>query len=183
MSDSSARQRLDTPRTSRRRVSLNMDAEAVGNFSESIARYLGTGRYLAWQTIIVIVWIALNLFAIKLRWDPYPFILLNLAFSTQAAYAAPLILLAQNRQENRDRVALEEDRRRAQQTKADTEYLARELAALRLAVGEVATRDYLRRELEELSERLAELQQPQPTSDGSAPSKSDGSERRAKRPG
>ena len=86
----------------------------------------------------------------KLRWDPYPFILLNLAFSTQAAYAAPLILLAQNRQENRDRVSLEEDRRRAEQTKADTEYLARELAALRLAVGEVATRDYLRRELEEL---------------------------------
>jgi uncharacterized membrane protein len=183
MSDSSARQRLDTPRTSRRRVSLNVDAEAVGNFSESIARYLGTGRYLAWQTIVVIVWIALNLFAVTLRWDPYPFILLNLAFSTQAAYAAPLILLAQNRQENRDRVALEEDRRRAQQTKADTEYLARELAALRLAVGEVVTRDYLRHELEELSERLAELQQPPPTSDGKAPSKSDGSERRAKRPG
>ena len=176
MSDSSARQRLDTPRTSRRRVSFNVDAEAVGNFSESIARYLGTGRYLAWQTILVIVWIALNLFAIKLQWDPYPFILLNLAFSTQAAYAAPLILLAQNRQENRDRVALEEDRRRAEQTKADTEYLARELAALRLAVGEVATRDYLRRELEELSERLTDLLQPQPTSDGKAPSKSDSSE-------
>jgi len=84
-----------------------------------------------------------------LRWDPYPFILLNLAFSTQAAYAAPLILLAQNRQENRDRVALEEDRRRARETKADTEYLARELAALRLAIGDVAkTLDYLRRELE-----------------------------------
>ena len=97
----------------------------------------------------------------KLQWDPYPFILLNLAFSTQAAYAAPLILLAQNRQENRDRVSLEEDRRRAEQTKADTEYLARELAALRLAVGEVATRDYLRRELEELREKLTELQQPQ----------------------
>jgi len=183
MSDMSARQRLDTPRTSRRRVSFNVDAEAVGNFSESIARYLGTGRYLAWQTILVIVWIALNLFAIKLQWDPYPFILLNLAFSTQAAYAAPLILLAQNRQENRDRVALEEDRRRAEQTKADTEYLARELAALRLSVGEVATRDYLRRELEELSERLTDLLQPQPTSDGKAPSKSDGSERRTKKPG
>jgi len=183
MSDSSARQRLDTPRTSRRRVSFNVDAEAVGNFSESIARYLGTGRYLAWQTILVIVWIALNLFAIKLQWDPYPFILLNLAFSTQAAYAAPLILLAQNRQENRDRVALEEDRRRAEQTKADTEYLARELAALRMSVGEVATRDYLRRELEELSERLTDLLQPQPTSDGKAPSKSDGSERRTKKPG
>ena len=102
----------------------------------------------------MIVWIALNLFAVTLRWDPYPFILLNLAFSTQAAYAAPLILLAQNRQENRDRVSLDEDRRRAEQTKADTEFLARELAALRLAVGEVATRDYLRRELEELREML-----------------------------
>ncbi len=119
----------------------------------------------------------------KLQWDPYPFILLNLAFSTQAAYAAPLILLAQNRQENRDRVSLEEDRRRAEQTKADTEYLARELAALRLAVGEVATRDYLRRELEELREMLTELQQPQPPADGDAASKSDGSERRAKKPG
>src|SRR5690606_28640160 len=92
---------------------------------------------------------------------PYPFILLNLAFSTQAAYAAPLILLAQNRQENRDRVSLEEDRRRAQQTKADTEYLARELAALRLAVGEGVTRDYLRKELDELRELLEALQ-PEP---------------------
>ena len=183
MSDSPARQRLDTPRTSRSRFSLNVDAETVGQFSESIARFLGTGRFLLWQSIVVIVWIALNLFAVKLQWDPYPFILLNLAFSTQAAYAAPLILLAQNRQENRDRVALEEDRRRAEQTKADTEYLARELAALRLAVGEVATRDYLRRELEELRELLTELQQPQPPADGEAGTKSDGSERRAKRPG
>ncbi|BDB44383.1 hypothetical protein IWGMT90018_48290 [Mycobacterium kiyosense] len=103
---------------------------------------------------MVLVWIALNLVAVRWRWDPYPFILLNLAFSTQAAYAAPLILLAQNRQENRDRVALEDDRRRAAQTKADTEYLARELAALRLAIGEVTTRDYLRHELEGL---LADL--------------------------
>ena len=179
MSDLSARQRLDTPRTSRR-FALNVDVEAVGRFSESIARFLGTGRYLAIQTVVVIVWIALNLFAVSLRWDPYPFILLNLAFSTQAAYAAPLILLAQNRQENRDRVALEEDRRRAEQTKADTEYLARELAALRLAVGEVATRDYLRRELEELRETLTELHLP---ADGEAASKPDGAERRSKRPG
>ena len=156
MSESSARQRLDTPRTSRRPV-FNVDPEAVGRFSEGIARFLGTGRYLAWQTILVIVWIALNLFAVSLQWDPYPFILLNLAFSTQAAYAAPLILLAQNRQENRDRVSLEEDRRRSEQTKADTEFLARELASLRLAVGEVATRDYLRRELEEIREMLEAL--------------------------
>jgi uncharacterized membrane protein len=182
MSDLSARQRLDTPRASRRRISFNVDAEAVGQFSESIARFLGTGRYLLWQTVIVIFWICLNLFAVKLRWDPYPFILLNLAFSTQAAYAAPLILLAQNRQENRDRVALEEDRRRAEQTKSDTEYLARELAALRLAVGEVATRDYLRRELDELRDVLTELQPAQPDGrDGTK--KSHSSERRTKKLG
>lgn len=157
MSDLSARQRLDTPRTSRRRFAPRFDVEAVGRFSESIARFLGTGRYLAIQTIVVIIWILLNLGVFTWGWDPYPFILLNLAFSTQAAYAAPLILLAQNRQENRDRVSLEEDRRRAEQTKADTEYLARELAALRLAVGEVVTRDYLRRELEDVIELLEEL--------------------------
>ena len=156
MSEISARQRLDTPRVSRS-IAPRLDVEAVGRFSERIARFLGTGRYLAIQTIVVIVWVLLNIGAFAWQWDPYPFILLNLAFSTQAAYAAPLILLAQNRQENRDRVALEEDRRRAEQTKADTEYLARELAALRLAVGEVATRDYLRRELEEIREMLAEL--------------------------
>ena len=108
---------------------------------------------------MVLLWIALNVAAIDWRWDPYPFILLNLAFSTQAAYAAPLILLAQNRQENRDRVTLNEDRRRAEQTKADTEYLARELAALRLAVTEVPTREHLRRELEDLRSLLADWDQ------------------------
>ncbi len=178
MSGLSPRQRLDTPRTSWGPV-FNLDPEAVGRFSESIARFLGTGRYLLWQTVIVIVWITLNLVAVRWRWDPYPFILLNLAFSTQAAYAAPLILLAQNRQENRDKVSLEEDRRRAQQTKADTEFLARELAALRLAVGEVATRDYLRRELEEIRELLTTLQPEKPA--GGKPGKQDGAERRAKK--
>ena len=106
---SDPRQRLDTPLTSRR-PTFNFDPETVGRVSESVARFLGTGRYLMWQTALVVVWIFLNLFAVTLRWDPYPFILLNLAFSTQAAYAAPLILLAQNRQENRDKVSLEEDR-------------------------------------------------------------------------
>jgi uncharacterized membrane protein len=173
---------LYTPRTSRR-FALNYDPEAVGRFSESIARFLGTGRYLAVQTILVIVWVALNLFAVSLQWDPYPFILLNLAFSTQAAYAAPLILLAQNRQENRDRVSLEEDRRRAEQTKADTEYLARELAALRLAVGEVATRDYLRRELEELREKLTELQQPTTPTGREGAGKRDSADRRSRKLG
>ncbi|GEL18599.1 DUF1003 domain-containing protein [Pseudonocardia asaccharolytica] len=146
------RRRLDQPRLGRRR--LDVDPEEFARLSERAARFLGTGRYLAIQTVLVVVWIALNLFAVSLRWDPYPFILLNLAFSTQAAYAAPLILLAQNRQDDRDRISLDEDRRRAERTKADTEYLARELAALRLAVGEVATRDYLRGELEKLAERI-----------------------------
>jgi uncharacterized membrane protein len=147
--------RLDQPRASRARR-WDVDPEAFARISERVARFLGTGRYLAIQTIIVIVWIGLNLAAFSWQWDPYPFILLNLAFSTQAAYAAPLILLAQNRQDDRDRIALEEDRARAERTKADTEFLARELAALRLAVGEVATRDYLRGELDKLAAQLAE---------------------------
>ena len=146
--------RLDVPSVGGRRLSglIRYNPDAVGATAESFARFLGTGRYLAIQTILVIVWIALNVFAVSLRWDPYPFILLNLAFSTQAAYAAPLILLAQNRQADRDRVQAEEDRARAAQTRADTEYVARELAALRVAVGELATRDFLRSELNRLVE-------------------------------
>ena len=153
MPEPTSGRRLDQPR-SQARFRLNIDPDTFGRFTERVARFLGTGKYLFWQTLIVIVWIVLNLTALSLRWDPYPFILLNLAFSTQAAYAAPLILLAQNRQDDRDRVSLEEDRNRAAQTKADTEYLARELAALRLAIGEVATRDYLRSELDRLREDL-----------------------------
>ncbi len=154
MPEITTRRRLDQPLVSRRR--LDIDPDTFARFSERIARFLGTGRFLAIQSIIVAIWIALNTLAAAWRWDPYPFILLNLAFSTQAAYAAPLILLAQNRQDDRDRVSLEEDRARAERTKADTEYLARELAALRLAVGETVTRDYLRGELDKLCERLAE---------------------------
>ena len=144
--------RLDVPRGSARSLGsyLRLDPDAVGRFAEGIARFLGTGRFLAVQTVIVIVWIVLNVFAVRLQWDPYPFILLNLAFSTQAAYAAPLILLAQNRQADRDRVQAEEDRTRAASTRADTEYLARELASLRVAVGELATRDFIRGELNRL---------------------------------
>jgi len=152
MPENTTNRRLDQPRIGRARIEV--DLEWFSRLSERIARFLGTGRYLAIQTVVVIFWIALNLTALLGRWDPYPFILLNLVFSTQAAYAAPLILLAQNRQDDRDRVSLEEDRTRAARTKADTEYLARELAALRVAVGEVATRDYLRSELEKLSDRL-----------------------------
>ena len=115
------RRRLDQPRSGRR-LSVDIDPESFGRFSESLARFLGTGTFLFWQTLLVIIWITLNLFAVSYRWDPYPFILLNLAFSTQAAYAAPLILLAQNRQDDRDRIGMDEDRNRAAQTKADTEY-------------------------------------------------------------
>jgi uncharacterized membrane protein len=152
MPENLTRRRLDQPRISRTR--LELDPDYFSRVAERIARFLGTGRYLAIQSVLVIIWIILNLTAWFGRWDPYPFILLNLAFSTQAAYAAPLILLAQNRQDDRDRVSLEEDRARAERTKADTEYLARELAALRIAVGEVATRDYLRGELDKLCDRL-----------------------------
>ena len=146
--------RLDVPSGGARRFGsfLRLNPDSVGQFAESIARFLGTGRFLAVQTILVVVWIALNVFAVRLRWDPYPFILLNLAFSTQAAYAAPLILLAQNRQADRDRVQAEEDRARAAQTRADTEYLARELASLRVAVGELATRDFIRSEVNRLTD-------------------------------
>jgi uncharacterized membrane protein len=177
VSKSAPRTRLYTPRTSRV-VAPRVDPEAVGQFTESIARFFGTGRYLLIQTVVVLVWIAVNVAAVSLRWDPYPFILLNLAFSTQAAYAAPLILLAQNRQENRDRVFLEEDRRRDHEMKADTEFLARELAALRLAIGDVAkNRDYLRRELEDLRGLLEDRH---PDKANKAPAASgDGSDARA----
>ncbi|MEO6957370.1 MAG: DUF1003 domain-containing protein [Antricoccus sp.] len=145
--------RLDRPRGRKRSISINFDNELVGRASEAIARFMGTGKFLMMQTILVLAWITFNLVALgRAKFDPYPFILLNLAFSTQAAYAAPLILLAQNRQEARDRVSIEEDRQRAVASKADTEFLARELASLRLAVGELATRDFVRSELQRLAE-------------------------------
>jgi uncharacterized membrane protein len=119
------------------------DAGAFGRFSEALARFLGTGRYLAAQTVFVILWITLNGVAFVRHWDPYPYILLNLAFSTQAAYAAPLILLAQNRQDERDRASIERDRQVAARTQTDTEYLARELASVRLSLDDMVTREDL----------------------------------------
>jgi uncharacterized membrane protein len=144
------RSRLDQPRVPRGFRPPRIDADMVGEASERLARYFGTARYLAIQTFFVIVWISFNVAAVKLRFDPYPFILLNLAFSTQAAYAAPLILLAQNRQADRDRVQVEADRARNDRAIADTEYLAREIASIRMALGEVATRDFIRSELAKL---------------------------------
>jgi uncharacterized membrane protein len=117
------------------------DPDAFARYAERMARLLGTGRYLAAQTIFVIVWITLNLVGAAMRWDPYPFILLNLCFSTQAAYAAPLILLAQNRQADRDRSEVERDREINARSLADTEYLAREMAGIRLALDRKADRE------------------------------------------
>jgi uncharacterized membrane protein len=133
------------------------DPDAFGRFAESIARYLGTGRYLALQTGAVVIWIAINITAVALRFDPYPFILLNLMFSTQAAYAAPLILLAQNRQADRDRAEIERDREVNARALADADYLAREIAALRLAIEHKADRDDIAdavRQLTQVAERL-----------------------------
>jgi uncharacterized membrane protein len=140
---------LSVPRGAPVRGSL-YDADAFGRFSEGIARFLGTGKYLVGQTVFVILWVVLNTLAFIHHWDPYPYILLNLAFSTQAAYAAPLILLAQNRQDERDRGNIERDRQVAARTQADTEYLARELAAIRLALSDVATTQDLAEHLERL---------------------------------
>jgi uncharacterized membrane protein len=135
-----------------------MDPDSVGRGAEGFARFMGTGRFLLYMTGFIIVWIILNVVGLLGRWDPYPFILLNLCFSVQASYAAPLILLAQNRQDDRDRVQLEQDRQQAERNLADTEFLAREIAALRIGLSEVATRDFVRSELRELLEDLKDEQ-------------------------
>lgn len=134
-------------------------SDAFGRFAEATARFMGSPRFVLYMTVFVIAWIVANiaLASASKAWDPYPFILLNLAFSTQASYSAPLILLAQNRQDDRDRVTAEQDRQRAERNLEDTEYLTREIAALRLAMNDVATRDFVRGELRDmLSEILAE---------------------------
>lgn len=130
------------------------DADAFGRLSERIARFIGTGRFLVYMTIFVIVWVIWNIVAELLIFDDYPFVFLTLILSLQASYAAPLILLAQNRQADRDRVQYEQDRTRAERNIADTDYLTRELASLRMAVGDVATRDFLRSELRQLLDDL-----------------------------
>ncbi len=133
------------------------DPDAFGRFSEGIARFLGTGRFLAAQTVLVVCWISFNVAAVRYRWDPYPFILLNLAFSTQAAYAAPLILLAQNRQDERDREETERDREVTERTQADTEYVARELASVRVALTDVVSSEDLERALRRITTAIDEL--------------------------
>ena len=159
--------RLDTPREVRRTLVRrpNVKQDAFGIFAEQFARFMGTARFLIYMTLFVVVWIGWNWLApVDLRWDDYPFIFLTLMLSLQASYAAPLILLAQNRQEVRDRVINEQDRQANARAHADMEFLAREVASLRMALGEVATRDFLRSELRgllaDLDERDAEPEEP-----------------------
>jgi uncharacterized membrane protein len=145
---------------------VHYDPDAFGNFSEAIARFLGTARFLVAQTVIVAVWITINVVAVGLRWDPYPFILLNLAFSTQAAYAAPLILLAQNRQAERDRQESDRDRQVNTRAQADTEYMAREVASIRLSLADAVTVEDLEQAVESLAqavERLGDRLPPAPS--------------------
>ena len=150
------REDLANPRY-RRKLNVPYEPGAFGRFSEAVARNLGTARFLVVQTFLVLIWITINVVSVALRWDPYPFILLNLMFSVQAAYAAPLILLAQNRQEDRDRQALENDRAVAVRTQENAEYLARELAAVRLALSNTVTTNELRESVDALNERLDQL--------------------------
>jgi uncharacterized membrane protein len=146
---------LDTPRESRRSLRPNYDPEVFGRLSERFARFLGTAQFLVYMTAFVLSWVLWNSLAPRnLRFDDFPFIFLTLILSLQASYAAPLILLAQNRQADRDRISLNEDRAQNSRSVADTEYLTRELASLRIALGEVATRDFMRNELEDLLKDL-----------------------------
>ena len=156
--------RLDNPIDKRRWFFRRSSGggDGFGRFAEATARFMGSPRFVLYMTIFVIAWIGANLMLAGISadaaWDPYPFILLNLACSTQASYSAPLIMLAQNRQDARDRVVAEQDRLRAERNLADTEYLAREIAGLRLALQDVATRDFVRSELRDMLEGLrAEL--------------------------
>jgi uncharacterized membrane protein len=151
--------RLDVPKETRRPIVRRpqLDSDAFGRFAETFARFMGTARFLIYMTLFVVVWLAYNGLAPKAsQFDGYPFIFLTLMLSLQASYAAPLILLAQNRQEDRDRVIAEQDRTANTRAHADMEFLAREMASLRMALGEVATRDYVRSELRSLMQELEE---------------------------
>ena len=153
------RERLDTPREARRQLvkRRTYDSDRFGRFAEQFARFMGTATFLIYMTLFVAVWVLWNVAAPSaLRFDEFPFIFLTLMLSLQASYAAPLILLAQNRQEARDRVIAEQDRQADARAHADMEFLAREVASLRMSVGEVATRDFLRSELRSLLNDLDE---------------------------
>jgi len=146
---------LEFPREARRTLKPSYDPEAFGRWSEKFARFLGTARFLVYMTAFVLLWVIWNSLAPdNLKFDHYPFIFLTLLLSLQASYAAPLILLAQNRQADRDRIQGNEDREREERNIADTEYLTRELASLRTALGEVTTRDYLHSEISDAIEEI-----------------------------
>ena len=156
---SSRAARLDQPREARRALFTKpqVDPDTFGRFAEKFARYMGTAKFLVYMTVFVLFWVAVNVIGIYgYKWDVYPFIFLTLMLSLQASYAAPLILLAQNRQTDRDRVALEQDRASNERNLADTEFLTREVASLRIALRDMATRDFVRSELRSL---LDEMQQ------------------------
>jgi uncharacterized membrane protein len=146
---------LEFPREARRTLKPSYDPEAFGRWSERFARFLGTAKFLVYMTAFVLLWVTWNSLAPEnLKFDHYPFIFLTLLLSLQASYAAPLILLAQNRQADRDRIQGNEDREREERNIADTEYLTRELASLRTALGEVTTRDYLHSEISDAIEEI-----------------------------
>jgi uncharacterized membrane protein len=149
------RSRLDQPRGPRRGVRSPYDPETFGKLSERISRFIGSWRFIAYMTIFVSSWVLWNAFAPEdLRFDPWPFIGLTLMLSLQASYAAPLILLSQNRQADRDRVQYWDDRSRIDRIIADDDFLTREVSSLRMAVNEVATRDFVRDQLRELLDEL-----------------------------
>ena len=142
---------LARPRRRRRQLGIHYDPDAFGEFSEAIARFLGTARFLIFQSVVIVLWLGWNMLApIDWRFDPNPYGVLTLAVSLQAAYAAPLILLAQNRQEDREREQSSDDRKIVARTQADTEFLARELASVRMALASVVTTDELHEQLENL---------------------------------
>ncbi|GGD27942.1 DUF1003 domain-containing protein [Nocardioides daphniae] len=161
---SETRDRLDQPREVRRSLRRHRgDDDRFGVFAERFARFMGTARFLAYMTAFVAIWIAWNFLApVDLRFDRYPFMYLTLILSLQASYAAPLILLAQNRQEQRDKVIAEQDRQANARAHADMEFLAREVASLRMTAGEMASRDFIRSELRGLRDDLEELTRPEP---------------------
>ena len=155
MARTSSRTRIDQPRSRVRSIKPQYDPEFFGRWSERVARFIGSARFIGWMTVFVIAWFLWNTLASEdLRFDPFPFIFLTLMLSLQASYAAPLILLAQNRQADRDRVQYQDDRARTERLISDTEYLTREIASLRIALGEVATRDFVRSELRDLLDDL-----------------------------
>jgi uncharacterized membrane protein len=150
-----ARLDLSKPRRGGLRLGVHYDQEAFGRFSEGIARFIGTARFLVFQSVFIGAWVLHNTLAPKnLRFDKYPMQFLTLILSLQAAYAAPLILLAQNRQADRDRVSTERDRDTAIRTQADTEFLARELASIRLGLSDVATSDELEKAIGKAMEKV-----------------------------